>query len=100
MVPASASAADLFPVDDWLGGGLKKAGDVVLGPLQFGVKEIARLVVTLVGALADLLVPKSLVRAGVDGIRWLVQLPPLGQSQATARGRVRGCRTSRSCGAC
>lgn len=81
--PASASAADLFPVDDWLGSGLKKAGDVVLGPLQFGVKEIARLLVTLVGALADLLVPKSLVRAGVDGIRWLVQLPPLGQSAGT-----------------
>jgi hypothetical protein len=84
--PASADAADLFPVDDWLGSGLKKAGDVVLGPLQFGVKEIARLLVTLVGALADLLVPKSLVRAGVDGIRWLVQLPPLGQS---ARSGVR-----------
>ena len=84
--PASADAADLFPVDDWLGSGLKKAGDVVLGPLQFGVKEIARLLVTLVGALADLLVPKSLVRAGVDGIRWLVQLPPLGQSARTDAG--------------
>src|SRR4051812_31150909 len=77
-LPASAHAADLFPVDDWLGDGLKKAGDVVLGPLKFGAKEIARLLVTIVGALADLLVPKSLVRAGVDGIRWLVQLPPLG----------------------
>ena len=87
-VPASAHAADLFPVDDWLGGGLKKAGDVVLGPLKFGAEQIARLLVTIVGALADLLVPKSLVRAGVDAIRWLVQLPPLGQ-QFDARARAR-----------
>ncbi len=76
--PAPAHAADLFPVDDWLGDGIKKAGDVVLGPLKLGAKEIAQLLATIVGALADLLVPKSLVRAGLDGIRWLVQLPPVG----------------------
>src|SRR4051794_41668393 len=72
-VPTSAHAADLFPVDDWVGGGLKKAGEVVFGPLKFGAEQIARLLATIVGALADLLVPKSLVRAGVDAIRWLVQ---------------------------
>src|SRR4051812_25098243 len=77
-VPASAHAADLFPVDDWLGDGIRKAGGVVLGPLKIGAGEIARLLVTIVGALADLLVPKSLVRAGVGGVRWLVQLPPVG----------------------
>src|SRR5689334_13177447 len=66
-VPASAHAADLFPVDDWLGDGLKHAADVVVGPLKFGGEQIARLLVTIVGALADLLVPKSLVRSGVDG---------------------------------
>jgi hypothetical protein len=76
--PAPANAADLFPVDDWLGDGLKKAGDVVLGPLKLGAKEIAALLATIVGALADLLVPKSLVKAGLGGIKWLVQLPPVG----------------------
>ena len=77
-VPAPAHAADLFPVDDWLGDGIKKAGDVVLGPLKLGAKEIAQLLATIVGALADLLIPKSLVNAGLDGIKWLVQLPPVG----------------------
>ena len=51
---------------------------MVLGPLKVGAESIARLLVTIVGALADLLVPKSLVRSGVDGIRWLVSLPPVG----------------------
>src|SRR4051812_29238872 len=77
-IPASAHAADLFPVDDWLGSGLKAAGDVVLGPLKVGAGEIARLLVTIVGALADLLVPKSVVKAGLSAIRWLVELPPVG----------------------
>src|SRR3954468_20132121 len=77
-VPASASAADLFPVDDWLGSGIKRAGEVVLGPLKLGAGEIARLLAMIVGALAALLVPKSLVRAGLDGVRWLVELPPVG----------------------
>src|SRR3954451_10369415 len=91
VVPASAHAADLFPVDDWLGDGIRKAGGVVLGPLKVGTEEIARLLVTIVGALADLLVPKSLVRAGVDGIRWLVQLPPVG-TELDASGAVSGVR--------
>src|SRR4051812_32117984 len=76
--PAPARAVDLFPVDDWLGDGLKAAGDVVLGPLKFGAEAIARLLVTIVGALADLLVPKSFVKAGLSGIRWLVELPAVG----------------------
>src|SRR5262245_42556880 len=76
--PAPANAVDLFPVDDWLGAGIKKAGDVALGPLKLGVEEIAGLLAAIVGALADLLVPKSLVDAGLDGIKWLVQLPPVG----------------------
>src|SRR4051794_18879505 len=77
--PRAAHAAGLFPVDGWLGSGLRGAGDVVLGPLKLGAGAIARLLVTIVGALADLLVPKSLVKAGLDGIRWLVQLPPVGK---------------------
>src|SRR3954471_13632440 len=78
VVPASAQAADLFPVDDWLGEGIKQAGEGVLGPLKVGVEEIARLLATVVGALADLLVPKRFVRAGLGGVRWLVSLPPVG----------------------
>jgi hypothetical protein len=84
--PAPAQAADLFPVDDWLGDGIKQAGDVVLGPLKLGAKEIAQLLATIVGALADLLIPKSLVRAGLNGIRWLVQLPPVGADATPAPG--------------
>jgi hypothetical protein len=90
-LPASAHAADLFPVDDWLGSGIRKAGEVVLGPLKLGAEEIARLVATTVGALADLLVPKSLVRAGVDGVRWLVALPPVG-TEVSSSGAVVGMR--------
>jgi hypothetical protein len=90
-MPANAHAADLFPVDDWVGSGLKKAGEIALGPLKLGAEEIARLLATIVGALADLLVPKSLVRAGIDGIRWLVELPPVGNevSAGGAIGEVR-----------
>src|SRR3954451_5753678 len=91
VVPASAHAADLFPVDDWLGDGIRKAGGVVLGPLKVGTEEIARLLVTIVGALADLLVPKSLVRAGIDGVRWLVELPPVG-IEVSVSGVVGGVR--------
>jgi hypothetical protein len=90
-VPASAAAADLFPVDDWLGDGIKKAGEVALGPLKVGVEEIARLLATVVGAIADLLVPKSLVRAGLDGVRWLVSLPPVG-TPMDASGQLTGVR--------
>ena len=63
----------------------------MLGPLKLGAEEIARLLATIVGALADLLVPKSLVRAGLDGIRWLVQLPPVGTpvGRSTGGRRVR-----------
>ena len=78
IAPAQAHAVDLFPIDDWIGDGLKAIGDVVLGGLKFGAREIAKLIGTLVVALADLLIPKSLVKAGVNGIKWLVQLPPLG----------------------
>ena len=88
-MPSSAHAADLFPVDDWIGKGLKSAGDVVLGPLKVGAEQIARLIATMVGALADLLIPKSLVRAGLDGIRWLVQLPAVGSDPAGGSQGVR-----------
>src|SRR5688572_6704980 len=91
VVPASATAADLFPVDDWLGDGIKKAGEVALGPLTVGVEEIARLLATVVGAIADLLVPKSFVRAGLDGVRWLVALPPVG-TPVDAGGELTGVR--------
>jgi hypothetical protein len=91
LLPRPALAVDLFPVDDWLGDGLKSAGEVVLGPLKVGAEELARLVATTVAALADLLVPKSLVEAGIDGIRWLVQLPPVG-TEVSATGVASGVR--------
>ena len=68
------------------GAGLKKAGDVALGPLKLGVEQIAKLLATIVGALADLLVPKSLVNAGLDGIKWLVQLPAVGTDATPTPG--------------
>src|SRR2546423_1132939 len=57
--PAPANAADLFPVDDWLGAGVKKAGDVGLGPLRLGAKELSRL-------LTDALLGLPWVADGVE----------------------------------
>ena len=34
VAPASAHAVDLFPVDDWLGAGIKKSAEVVLRPAE------------------------------------------------------------------
>ena len=82
--PAPAHAADLFPVDDWLGAGIKKAGEVALGPIKLGAEEIAKLLATIVGAIADLLIPKSLISAGMDGIRWLVSMPAVGAAATPA----------------
>src|SRR3954464_3889469 len=78
VLPARASAAVLFPIDDWVSSGLSKVGGVVLGGLRIGARDIARLIAGVVTALADLLIPKSFVRAGLDGVRWLVELPPVG----------------------
>ena len=98
----SAHAADLFPVDDWLGSGLKAAGDVVLGPLKVGAEEIARLLVTIVGALADLLVPKSLVKRGPgrDPVAGASSRRSARRSIRTGRRWGCGCRTCSSCGRC
>lgn len=85
-VPAPAHAVDLFPIDDWIGDGLKGVGKVVLGPLKLTAEGIAHLIGTIVAALADLLIPKSLVRAGVRAVRWLVELPPLGSSPSRPGG--------------
>lgn len=82
--PAPAHAVDLFPVDDWIGDGLKSIGKIALGPLKLGAEGIAKLLGAIVAALADLLVPKSLVKAGVGAIKWLVELPPLGTAPASA----------------
>lgn len=84
--PAPAHAVDLFPVDDWIGDGLKSIGKIALGPLKLGAEGIAKLLGAIVAALADLLVPKSLVEAGVGAIKWLVELPPLGTSPTSAPG--------------
>ena len=94
-----AHAADLFPVDDWLGDGIKKAGDVVLGPLKLGAKEIAQLLATIVGALADLLVPKSLVRAGRgrDHVAGAAAAGRRRRDAAAGRAGRCGCRTWPSC---
>src|SRR3954452_4637342 len=78
VMPARASAQVLFPIDDWISSGLSTVGGVVLGGLRIGARDVARLIAAVVTALADLLIPKSFVRAGLDGVRWLVQLPPVG----------------------
>lgn len=82
IAPAPAQAVDLFPVDDWIGDGLKGIGKIVLGPIKLGAEGIAKLLGAIVAALADLLIPKSFVEAGVGAIRWLVELPPLGTDPA------------------
>src|ERR1700710_2937667 len=67
VVPARAHAIDLFPLDDLAGSGLKKVGGVALGGLKVTASTIAQLLGAIVYALADLLIPKSLVKAGVGG---------------------------------
>lgn len=86
IAPASAHAVDLFPIDDWIGDGLKSVGKVVLGPLKLTAGAIAHLLGAIVAALADLLIPKSLVNAGLGAIKWLVELPPLGASPTAPEG--------------
>ena len=77
--PAPANAADLFPVDDWLGDGIKKAGDVVLGPLKLGVEGDRRGCSPRSSARSPTCSsPRAWCSAGLDGIKWLVQLPPVG----------------------
>ena len=55
------------------------------------------MLVTIVGALADLLVPKSLVRAGLDGIRWLVELPAGRHAGRAGRDRGGGADAAPAC---
>jgi hypothetical protein len=86
VAPAPAHAVDLFPVDDWIGDGLKSIGKIALGPLKLGAEAIAKLLGAIVAALADLLVPKSLIEAGLGAIKWLVQLPPLGSAPSSSTG--------------
>ena len=62
-----ALAIDLFPVDDWVGDGLKKAKDVVFGGISLGADAIAHLLVTVLATLVDLLIPQSFVDAGLGG---------------------------------
>lgn len=78
IAPAPAHAVDLFPIDDWIGDGLKSVGKIVLGPLKLTAEGIAHLLGAIVAALADLLIPKSLIDAGLGAVKWLVELPPLG----------------------
>jgi hypothetical protein len=89
VVPARAHAIDLFPLDDLAGSALKKVGGVALGGLKITASTIAQLLGAIVYALADLLIPKSLVRAGVGGIKWLVGLPQLGSAPAGTTTAVR-----------
>ena len=65
--PAQAHAADLFPVDDWVGEGLQQAKDTVFGGLEIGAEAIADLIVNTFAALVELLIPDAFVDAGIDG---------------------------------
>src|SRR4051794_27978305 len=89
VVPARAHAIDLFPLDDLAGSALKEVGGVALGGLKITASTIAQLLGAIVYALADLLIPKSLVKAGVGGIKWLVGLPQLGSAPAGTTSAVR-----------
>lgn len=83
ILPAPANAAtvkvplalDLFPVDDWLGDGLKSAKDVVFGGLSIGADAIASLLSTTLGALVNLLIPQAFVDAGIGAIKWICAVP-------------------------
>ncbi len=79
-------AIDLFPVDDWIGDGLKKAKDVVFGGISLGADAIAHLLVTVLATLVDLLIPQSFVHAGLGAIKWLCTVPSFSGKQVGTPG--------------
>src|SRR4051812_2567973 len=68
-------ATDLFPMDNWVGDGLDKLKDVVFGGISLSAKAIAQLIVNVLAALVDLLIPHQFVDAGLSAIKWLCTVP-------------------------
>ncbi|HMS71417.1 MAG TPA: hypothetical protein PKB03_00135 [Baekduia sp.] len=80
---------DLNPLK-WVGEGLGKAKDVVLGPLKLGAKEIAHLIGTIVLAILDMLIPDWVVTAGPKVIAWIVEVENWGRSNGTIYRSING----------
>ena len=80
------SAVDLFPVDNWIGDGLKKAKDVVFGGISLSAEAIANLLVTVLATLVNLLIPHSFVNAGISAIKWLCTVPSFSGQQSGPSG--------------
>jgi hypothetical protein len=90
--PASAAhghpvlATDFFPIDNWVGDGLDKLKDVVFGGISLSAKAIAQLIVNVLAALVDLLIPHQFVDAGLSAIKWLCTVPSFSGDQTGASG--------------
>lgn len=74
--------ASLNPAD-WLSDAAGAFKDVVLGPLEIGVEEVAGLLVNVLTALADLLVPDWLVKPATKLMTWIVAVPNWAQAGGT-----------------
>lgn len=73
-------AADLFPVDDWIGEATKKVASATVGALDLSADAIARVLSLTVVALLDLLIPGSWIRQGTRLLIWVITVPPIGSS--------------------
>jgi hypothetical protein len=79
-------ATDLFPVDDWVGDGLDKVKHVVFGGITLSANAIAQLLVNVLAALVDLLIPHQFVDAGLSAIKWLCTVPSFSGQQTGTPG--------------
>ena len=79
-------ATDLFPVDNWVGDGLKKAKDIVFGGISLSADAVAQLLVTVLATLVNLLIPHSFVDAGMSAIKWLCTVPSFSGQQVGTTG--------------
>jgi hypothetical protein len=82
----SVLATDLFPVDNWVGDGLKKAKDIVFGGISLSADAVAQLLVTVLATLVNLLIPHSFVDAGMSAIKWLCTVPSFSGQQVGTTG--------------
>lgn len=75
VFPAAAGAATLNPHFLPMAGLLDEIGKVIFGGLEFGAKELGKLVLSLIAGIADMIVPDSWGKKGVEFIKWLAAIP-------------------------
>lgn len=75
VFPAAAGAATLSVHSLPIAGLLDGIGKVIFGGLEFGAKELGKLVLSLLAGIADMIVPDSWGKKGVEFVKWLAAIP-------------------------